>query len=244
MSWISYLYERTAGSSWARSPPIRPSCRRAATGKRSRSSTRRTISGSWRRAQIVQFLGAKGSGSSRSSRPEGRPCGCARGRSVRGDQCDRARHREPEGSSRPGRRRGRVPARGGARERLLAPQSLLRDGRGVRLRGGGRAAQTSTGRSSTPGSSCRSTTPSSCTSTTRFCRWAGRSRTTVGGPRCVSTRSTTRSRASPRIGSATTSAGEAGTARTRIDVPLTDIVDLVLRVEARSYSIEAANAAP
>ena len=50
-------------------------------GRRSRSSTPRTISGSWRRADRAVPRGRRVSGSSRSSHPEGRPCGCARGRS-------------------------------------------------------------------------------------------------------------------------------------------------------------------
>ena len=64
-----------------------------------------------------------------------------------------ARHRAPQGRSRRRRRRRRLPAGRRARERLLAPQRVLRDRGGVRLRGRGRAARGVQGASSTPASS-------------------------------------------------------------------------------------------
>ena len=54
-------------------------------------------------------------------------------------------------------------------------------------------------------------------------------------------RSTTRSRACPRTASGTTSAGAAGTARTRSTRRCADIVDLVLQVGAGTYAMEQAN---
>ena len=61
------------------------------------------------------------------------------------------------------------------------------------------------------------------------------------GGTCGSPRSTTRSRASPRIASATTSASEAGTCRMSRTPSSRSIVDLILQVNAGAYSIEAAN---
>ena len=52
-----------------------------------------------------------------------------------------ARHRAPEGCSRRGRRRRRLPPGGRAREHVLAPQRVLRDRGGVRLRARRRAAR-------------------------------------------------------------------------------------------------------
>jgi 5-methyltetrahydropteroyltriglutamate--homocysteine methyltransferase len=92
--------------------------------------------------------------------------------------------------------------------------------------------------SSMPGCICRSTTRSCPICTTSRSR-ISRSKTSANGRRCASMHSITRYAACRKRRSVITSAGAALTRRT--DVPLRDIVDLVLRVKAGAYCLEMAN---
>ena len=58
---------------------------------------------------------------------------------------------------------------------------------------------------------------------------------------CAWRRSTTRSAACPRTASASTSAGAAGTGPHTTDIPMRDIVDVMLAVTCGAYSFEAGN---
>ena len=97
-----------------------------------------------------------------------------------------------------------------------------------------------TRRSSTPGSSCSSTTRRS----PRTGTWSIPSRPSrsTGSSRCSgSRRSTMRSAACRRTGSGFICAGAAGTVRISTDIPMRDIVEVMLAINAGAYSFEAGN---
>ena len=152
-----------------------------------------------------------------------------------------ARHRQFQG--RASRREGRRSLHAGGRavERAAGSQGRILQERGGLAGGGHRSdARSNTRRSSTPVASCRSTTRGWPTAYDRMVP-PGTSRTIAAGCEIRSKRSTTRSRAFPRIACAITSAGEAGPAARHATSPLKDIVDLILKVRAGAYVIEMAN---
>ena len=140
MSWISYLYERISGLESRELPPGRRVCRRAATGRRSPSSTRSDD-------QFAGTLAARAvprrKGSS-ARRTEAR-----RDRSVALHRADRVRgHGRARSATSPtSRRRSQGVEVAEGFLPVVAPASvywldneLLQDGRGVRLRARRRAA--------------------------------------------------------------------------------------------------------
>ena len=164
-----------------------------------------------------------------------------------GRRSGRARHHESQGRHRQGQRAigaGRIPARGRAGERAARRQDRALQGRGgLPVRARRCAAPRNTRRSSMPASMCRSTTRSCPTCTSAWCRrW--RRRITGTGRSCASTRSTTRSSGIPEERSRYHICWGSWNGPHAFDVPLKDIVDLLLQVRVGHYSLRGRQSAP
>ena len=234
-AWWTYVFQRLAGSSW---PTCRsPRCRRPRPS-RARSRSRRFDE----RRDWQQFADAYGDPTSgvRAAEPRRPIAPVCRGPITYTGRRRPARHRQPQGGAGRGRRRRRLPELGRARQLRAVRQRVLRRRRGAASTPAPTRCARSTRRSSTPAWSCSSTTRRSPRTGTRSTR-SRASRTTGASPRSGSRRSTTPSRGLPaeRIRFHLCWGSWHGPHTT--DIPMADIVDLMLEINAGAYSFEAAN---
>ena len=246
VSWITYLYERVSGHRAAHGAARRrlASCRRAATARRSPSSTPSTTPRSPARSRTR--CRSRTSTDDRVA-AEIEPRGSLvlhRPDPLRPDRA-RARHRQPEERARGRRGRRRVPPGGRAGERLLAATTSTT-----------RARRSSSSRvADALHEEYRRIVDAGFLlqvddavllheyDSIALARRLDRRLPALGGA-ARSRRSTTRSRASRRSASATTSAAAAGTARTPSTRRSPTSSTSCSRCNARYYLIEQAQPAP